>query len=136
MEYCIECMKQDIWRSGQGHHIVSRKIAKYMEHVPMNVTPLCIYHHTASPTGIHHNKEMMLRYKQELQLKFTLMFIKEFYEHKEIKQLLDCSDNTVKAITKTVPRTKEGYDAKKIIFHMMGDRNYFDFNEEEVKEVI
>lgn len=109
MEYCNECKSQDIWKPGQGHHIISRKQAPYMKHVSLNIIPLCIHHHTDSPTGIHHNKEMMIRYKQEFQLKLQLMFTKEYYTFQEIKQILDCSDNTVKAITKTIPRYKEGW---------------------------
>lgn len=123
MENCVECLKNGEYRPGQGHHVISRKIP-YMKHVPMNIVPLCLEHHTSSPKGIHHNKEMMLRYKQEFQLKLQLMFTKEFYTFKEIKELLECSDNTVKAITKTIPRYKEGYKSTMLIFHMCGDKNF------------
>jgi hypothetical protein len=126
MDNCIECMKNDIWSNGQGHHIISRKKAPYMVHVKMNIAPLCERHHTASPTGIHHNKEMMLRYKQEFQLKLQLLLTKDYYTHSEIKKLLNCSDNTVKAITKTLPISKEGYDRERLIFHMCGDQNYLE----------
>jgi len=123
MDNCVECMKQGIYRPGQGHHIISRK-TPYMKHVKANIVPLCMEHHTSSPTGIHHNKEMMLRYKQEFQLKLQLMFTKEFYTFKEIKELLECSDNTVKAITKTLVKHKEGYRSDNLIIHMMGGRSY------------
>ena len=123
MENCVECMKEGFYRPGQGHHIISKKIP-YMKHVKMNITPLCIIHHTESPTGIHHNETMMKRYKQEFQLKLQLMFTKEYYTFKEIKELLECSDNTVKAITKTIPRHKEGWKSDILIFHMCGDRNF------------
>jgi hypothetical protein len=126
MDYCMECIKNDIWKPGQGHHIISRKKATYMKHVPMNIAPLCEHHHTASPTGIHHNKEMMLRYRQEFQLQLQLLLDKQYYTHKELKSLLNCSDNTVKAITKTIPISKEGYDRERLIFHMCGDQNYLE----------
>ena len=124
MENCVECMKSGIYKPGQGHHIISKKQAPYMRHVPIDIVPLCIHHHTSSPEGIHHNKEMMLRYKQEFQLKLQLMFTKEYYTFKEIKELLECSDNTVKAITKTMPRFKEGWERERLIFHLCGDKNY------------
>lgn len=133
MNYCVECMKDDIWKPGQGHHIILRSHAPYMVHVPINIAYLCQHHHTDSPTGIHHNKEMMLRYKQELQLKLQILFNKKYYEFKEIKQLLECSDNTVKAITKTLIRHKEGYKSSDLVLHMMGDRNYL---QEEIKEMV
>ena len=126
MENCVECLKNEIYRPGQGHHIISRKRAPYMTHVPINIIPLCMQHHTTSPTGIHHNKEMMLRYIQEFQLKLTLMLTKDYYTHKDLKELLECSDNSVKAITKTLFRYKEGYKKEDLIRHMMGDRNYLD----------
>jgi hypothetical protein len=119
-------MKNEIYKPGQGHHIISRKRAPYMVHVPMNIVPLCIKHHTESPTGIHHDKEMMLRYIQEFQLKLTLLLDKPYYEHKGLKELLKCSDNSIKAITKTLIRGKEGYKREDLIFRMMGNRNYLD----------
>lgn len=124
MEYCIECLREDMRQPGQGHHIVSKKKAPYMKHVPMNITPLCVIHHTSSPTGIHHNKEMMLRYRQELQLRYTLMLTKDYYNHSELKKLLNCSDNTVKAIVKRLPYRKEGYKREDLIFRFMGEENY------------
>jgi hypothetical protein len=124
MENCTECLKQGIYRPGQGHHIISKKQAPYMRHVPINITPLCVIHHTSSPTGIHHNKALMIRYRQEFQLKLQLIFTKDFYSFKEIKELLECSDNTVKAITKTLIKHKEGFKTEDLIIHMMGDRSY------------
>jgi hypothetical protein len=124
MGYCVECLKNDIWTHGQRHHIISKKKAKYMEHVPINIADLCLAHHTASPTGIHHNKGMMLRYRQEFQLKLTLLLTKDYYTHKELKELLNASDNTIKAIVKTLPWNKEGYKKEQLIFRMMGDENY------------
>jgi hypothetical protein len=123
LENCVECLKNGEYRPGQGHHVISRKIG-YMKHVPLNIVPLCVEHHTSSPSGIHHNKEMMIRYKQEFQLKLQLMFTKEYYTFQEIKTLLNCSDNTAKAITKTLIRHKEGWKAEDLIIHMCGDRSY------------
>lgn len=131
MDNCVECLKNGEYRPGQGHHIISKKQAPYMRHVPINITPLCITHHTSSPTGIHHNEEMMLRYRQEFQLKLKLMLTKEFYTFKELKELLSCSDNTVKAITKTIPRYKEGWKTDTLIFHMCGNKNYLEESESE-----
>jgi hypothetical protein len=122
-EYCVECIEHGIWKRGQGHHVVHRSKAKYMEHVPMNMKPLCLDHHTGN-LGVHHHPEVDRKYKEELQLQFTLLLTKDYYTHTELKKILNISDNTVKAITKTLPRYKEGYKNTNLIFRMMGDENY------------
>ena len=122
--YCEECLKEGHYIKGQAHHITLRSQAPYMVHIPINIAYLCTKHHTESPSGIHHNAEMMLKYKQELELKLNLMFTKEFYTYREIRDLLECSDNSTKAVTKTLPKYKEGFKTEELIRHMMGGRSY------------
>ena len=121
--YCEECLKEHRYVKGQAHHIILRSSSPYMVHIPLNIAYLCLNHHTGSK-GIHFNSAMMLRYKQELELKLKLMFTKEFYTYREIRNLLECSDNSTKAVTKTLMRHSEGFNAKELIFHMMGNRSY------------
>jgi len=123
MEYCEECLKNGIYKPGQAHHIVKRSKASYMVHVPINIKYLCLNHHTGQE-GVHKNTLKDIEYKQELQLKLKLLFTKDYYTKLEIKKILNISDNTIKAITKTLPLCKEGYEKDKLIFHMMGDVNY------------
>jgi len=124
-KWCEECLKLDIYKKGQLHHIVKRSDTSCMIHVPINFKYLCLDHHTGR-FGVHNDYSKELKYKQELQLKLTLLLDKPYYGHKELKELLECSDNSIKAITKTLFRYKEGYKREDLIRHMMGDRNYLD----------
>ena len=121
--YCEECLKESIYKRGQLHHIIHRSSSSVMKNININFKYLCLEHHTGSK-GVHHNSEKDRQYKEELQLKLQLLFNKEFYDFKEIKELLDCSDNSVKAITKTLVRKKDGYRAEDLIRRMLGDRLY------------
>ena len=122
--YCEECLKEKKYIRGQAHHVIFKSQARYMSHIPLNISYLCIKHHTESPSGIHHNSEMNLRYKQDLELKLKLMFTKKFYTYREIRDLLECSDNSTKAVIKTLPKYKEGINTEELIRHMMGGRSY------------
>lgn len=123
MGYCEECLKQGVYNKAQMHHIIHRSVAPYMKHIEINFKDLCLEHHTGSK-GVHHNPDKDRQYKEELQLKLQLLFTKDYYDFKEIKKLLNCSDNSAKAITKTLIRCKEGYRSSDLIRHMLGDRNY------------
>jgi Fic family protein len=94
-----------------------------MKHVPLNIKYLCEYHHTGN-LGVHHHPEVDRKYKEELQLQLTLILTKDYYTHSELKNILNASDNTIKAILKTLPKYKEGVKITDLIIHMMGDENY------------
>jgi hypothetical protein len=94
-----------------------------MKHISINFKYLCLNHHTGKD-GVHHHPDRDRQYKQELELKLRLLFDKDYYTYKEIKDLLEASDNSTKAIVKTLLRHKEGYKAEDIVRHLMGDRSY------------
>lgn len=123
MQYCEECIKNGIYKAGQLHHIAHRSTSPCMKHIEINFKYLCLEHHTGSK-GPHHNPEIDRQYKEELQLKLQLLFDKDYYDFKEIKELLKCSDNSARAIIKTLVRCKEGFRASDIVRQMMGGRSY------------
>ena len=123
MSYCEECLKEGIYKNGQLHHIAHRSTSPCMKHVEINFKYLCLDHHTGAK-GVHHHPEIDRQYKQELELKLKLIFTKEFYTYGDIKEILKTSDNSTKAITKTLFRHKEGYKTEDLIRHMLGGHSY------------
>ena len=123
MPYCDECEKSGVYKNGQLHHIVHRSAASYMKHIKTNFKYLCLNHHTGAE-GVHQHPEKDHQYKQELELKLKLIFSKDYYTYKEIKDILEASDNSTKAIIKTLIRHKEGFKSEDIVRHLMGGRSY------------
>lgn len=105
------------------HHIIFRSKAPYMAHVPVNFIYLTPEEHRGK-YGPHHNREKDLELKRQLQAILRKMFNKDYYTLEEIKDKLGVSNKIAEGIVKVLPLTKEGYEAEKLIFHMLGDRFY------------
>jgi hypothetical protein len=63
-------------------------------------------------------------YKMELQKKLFGLFSKNFYNEKEIMDILNISYGELKSLTKTLLRDKEGYKSTDIVIRCMGGRLY------------
>jgi len=61
---CVECgekaYKHEVFYGNNKQHSIKHGL----------VIPLCIIHHTESPTGIHHNKDLCDKWHKIAQLKF------------------------------------------------------------------
>lgn len=119
MEYCEVCGRNQV----EHHHIVSRRQAIYMTNIKLNIKTLCIEHHKGSK-GAHGNRAVDLKYKLELQEKLILLFDKDFYSEKEIKEKLETNLIEVRKITKKMMLYKEGYEKEELIRRLMGGRIY------------
>jgi hypothetical protein len=138
MDEYRECEECGQWKSTSRyaindrielHHTVFRSQLKSMENVPINHKYICSRCHRDHKVGVHHNKEKDLEYKQELQVKLQTMFTHDYYTIHQIRIMLDISKKEAEKLTKRLKLYKEGYSAKELIFHMMGDRNYLEVEE-------
>jgi hypothetical protein len=107
----------------EKHHVVYRKQAKYMENIKANFIYLCAEHYRGN-NGPHRNRQTDLKYKQELQTKYYVMFPKNYYKIEDIMKILECSEVQARHICKVIRLEKEGYPKEQIIFRMMGERFY------------
>ena len=103
------------------HHIVHRSEGGF--DIELNYKYLCPYHHRGK-YGPHHSKEIDLRYKIDLQNKLYEILTKDYYYFKELSQILNIPNNTLKRITKDLKLYKEGYKKSDIIFKIMGNKFY------------
>ena len=103
------------------HHIVHRSEGGF--DIELNYKYLCPYHHRGK-YGPHHSKEIDLRYKIDLQNKLYEILTKDYYYFKELSQILNIQNNTLKRITKDLKLYKEGYKKSDIIFKIMGNKFY------------
>ena len=100
---CYECKKNCFC---EIHHIVEKSHCQFMKNVKFNFLHLCPECHRTGKHAVHKNRQVDLRYKQELQLKLQQTFHNEYYNVHQIKATLD--------ITKS----------EELIFFLMGSRNY------------
>lgn len=103
------------------HHIVHRSEGGF--DIELNYKYLCPYHHRGK-NGPHHSKEIDLRYKLDLQNKLYEILTKDYYYFKELSQILNIPNNTLKRITKDLKLYKEGYKKSDIIYKIMGNKFY------------
>ncbi|HCW53184.1 MAG TPA: HNH endonuclease [Clostridium sp.] len=103
------------------HHIVHRSEGGF--DIEINYKYLCPEHHRGK-YGPHHSKETDLRYKIDLQNKLYETLTKDYYCSKELSQILNIPNNTLKRITKGLKLYKEGYKKSDIIFRIMGNKFY------------
>ncbi|MBE6063387.1 MAG: HNH endonuclease [Clostridium butyricum] len=103
------------------HHIVHRSEGGF--DIEINYKYLCPYHHRGK-SGPHHSKETDLRYKIDLQNKLYEILNKDYYSFKELSQILNIPNNTLKRITKDLKLYKEGYKKSDIILKIMGNKFY------------
>lgn len=119
---CIECGRHG---ATQEHHIVLKSQASYMRDVKMNIIELCLMHHTNSPTGIHHNEELNLKYKLILQNKlFEIFGDKKHFSKEEIQSRLECSKFDLTLICKKLCLYRFGYEREQLVRRLMGGRLY------------
>ena len=112
MFFCEICNKKaDI------HHIVHRSEGGL--DIDLNYKYLCEKHHRGK-NGPHHTIETDIQYKLELQVKLYSLLPKEYYNFKELGQILQISLNALKRITKNIKLYKEGYKKETIILTIMG----------------
>lgn len=105
------------------HHIIFRSQASYMAHIPINFIYLTSEDHRGK-YGPHLNKKKDLELKRQLQVKLEGMFDKDYYTLEEITNKLEINERAAIRLVKTLKQTKEGYNSKDLIFHMLGDRKY------------
>lgn len=124
-KYCEECLKNDIWKSAELHHIILKSKAKYMSNIKINFKYLCPEHHRLGKDSPHMNRQVDLKYKLQLQKDmFSLFEDKEYWTEREIRDKLECTSSEVKKITKKLKLYKEGYDKIQLIHRLMGDMLY------------
>lgn len=124
-KYCEECLKNDIWKPAELHHIILKSKAKYMSNIKINFKYLCPEHHRLGKNSPHMNREVDLRYKLQLQKDmFSLFEDKEYWTEREIRDKLQTTNSEAKKITKKLLLHKEGYKALDIVIRLMGGMLY------------
>lgn len=103
------------------HHIVHRSEGGF--DIQLNYKYLCPVHHRGR-LGPHHNLEIDIQYKLELQNKLYKLLRKDYYSSKQLSQILNLSRNTSKRLVKNLKLYKEGYKKDDIILSLMGGTFY------------
>lgn len=103
------------------HHIVHRNEGGF--DIELNYKYLCPTHHRGR-SGPHHNLEVDIQYKIELQCELYNLLQKEYYSSKQLALIMNLSRNTVKRLVKNLKLYKEGYKKDSIILTFMGGTFY------------
>ena len=107
----------------ENHHIIFRSQAKYMKNIGINQAFLCLEHHRGT-LGVHHNKKLDLKLKQQLQTRLQTIFSNEFYSREEIQTSLECGDKDMDLILKKLSNYVLGYSSEQLLIRLMGGRLY------------
>ena len=116
---CFKCGKNN----SEGHHIIFKSSAKYMENVPSNIVYLCKEHHRGNHSP-HKCDRINKEYKLDYQHYLESIFTENYYELKEISKLLHVSHKEVLRITKTLWIKENGYETRELIKHCLGGLFY------------
>lgn len=119
--YCSECGTS---YNIEGHHIVSRKQCKPLEHCKRNITYLCAYHHRDNIRGVHSNKNLDKKYKLQFQNYLEMCLDKSYLTREEIKEVLGISDKPLSNLLKTLILYKGLYKREDVIRQCMGGKLY------------
>ena len=107
----------------ENHHIIFKSQAKYMKSIGINQIFLCLEHHRGT-LGVHHNKKLDLKLKQQLQTRLKTMFTDEFYNREGIQARLECTDIDIGLILKKLSNYTLGYSSEQLCRRLMGGRLY------------
>ena len=107
----------------ENHHIIFKSQAKHMKTIGINQVFLCMEHHRGK-FGVHHNKKLDLKLKQQLQTRLQTVFINEFYTRYELQTTLECNDIDLDLILKKLSIYKLGYSSEQLVRRLMGGRLY------------
>jgi hypothetical protein len=104
----------------EDHHIIFKSIVKPLDKCPKNHVYLCNTHHRDHRNGVHFNSELDKRFKTEFREWLEESFPDEYYEMKEIQQILGIGINAIRSLCK---RMHCGflYSRKEIIRVCMGE---------------
>ena len=108
----------------ERHHIILRSQASYMKFIPCNITSLCLECHRGSVKGVHHNKEVDLKLKQQLQNELFGMFSDKFIKGEEIQEKLKCTKIDSTLILKKLTMYRQGYEREQLVRRLLGGRLY------------
>lgn len=103
------------------HHIVYRSEGGF--DIDINYKYLCAEHHRGKE-GPHQDKIVDLKYKLELQEKLYKYLPKAYYWPKELTEILDIHNGSLKRLLKGLKISKEGFKKEDIIFKLMGKKYY------------
>ena len=107
----------------EGHHIIYKSSAKYMENVPSNIVYLCQEHHRGNH-GPHKDNKVNKQLKIDYQHYLESIFANDIYTLDEIAELLQVEWKEATRITKTIPYFKTGYKKREIIKRCLGGQFY------------
>jgi hypothetical protein len=113
-------------RASEMHHVTKRSAAKNLVHCKLIQVPLCPECHRGR-NGVHHNRELDLKLKLELQNKLEMLFDKELLTAEEVNDVLELSERCLRGFLKPLPKEKGIYYRRnEIIKACMGGRLYGD----------
>lgn len=121
-------------REGAEIHHIIHKCEGGMD-LEINYKYLCGRHHRGRHSP-HKDNNIDISYKLELQNKLENLFIKEYYSLESIQAILDINRNKSKKIVQGLKIYKEGYKSEDIIYKLMGQKHYSEYNLFESEEFI
>jgi len=117
---CINCGKSGYV---EWHHVILRSQARHMKTIKLNLVPLCMDCHRGTH-GVHSNKKLDIKLKQQLQTRLQTIFINKFYSREEIQTNLQCTDKDMDLILKKLSNYVLGYSSEQLIRRCLGGRMY------------
>ena len=129
MPRCEVCGRE----GAEIHHII-HKCEGGMD-LEINYKYLCEIHHRGRHSP-HKDHNIDINYKLELQSNLEKLFLKEYYSLGNIESILNINRNKAKKIVQGLKIYKEGYKSKDIIYKLMGQKHYSEYNLFESEEFI
>ena len=117
---CVNCGKPGYI---EWHHVIFKSQARYMKDTKIVLTPLCLECHRGTH-GVHNNKKLDVKLKQQLQTRLQTMFTNKFYSREEIQTNIECADKDMDLILKKLSNYVLGYSSEQLIRRCLGGRMY------------
>lgn len=127
-EYCRICGRNN----AELHHILFKSNSKSMRDCKLNHIYLCSEHHrgTFSPHG-KYNEKINLELRLKLQNELEILLDKQYFNRKQIQQLLGISEKRTDMLCKMMNQRKGEFAREDILVAIMGKL----VTEEEVREL-
>lgn len=121
LRYCVICGSNN-WV--QDHHIILKSQVKALDYCPFNHVFLCQYHHEDHKAGVHHNKELKAKLRNEFKATLESLFIEDNYDMKDIQKKLEIDSKATRSICKLMTPTLKGFERENIIRTCLGGEIY------------
>lgn len=116
IHFCVICGQP----FAEDHHIIYKSSVKPLDKCPQNHVYLCKFHHRDHREGVHFNRKLDKKYRDQFKAWLEESFVNNYYEQEEIKKILHIGDCATRSLCKMMNMKGGQYSKTEIIKACMG----------------